>query len=404
MIAGIPETELEGLINETLDKCICDYRHLHQHPELSFEEHQTSAYILHRLNELGYSEAERIAETGITALLKPLRSAPCIAIRADHDALPIQEQTGLSYASDRPGVMHACGHDAHTAVVLNIAGILQKIKDRLPGNVKFIFQPGEEKLPGGASMLIHAGVLNNPDVLCILGQHTTPEIESGRVGIKPGPFMASTDELYIAFTGKGGHAAKPAETINPILCASEFLVQYQRTFHAWKEHQPLPILTAFGKIIADGATNVIPDSCRLEGTLRTFDKTMRQQAHELIRRVAREAASAFHAEVETRIVIGYPVLTNSEELTNRIKKSLERAYGSENVNDLPVRMTAEDFAFYSEKTEACFYRWGTGNAAKGITAGNHSSRFRVDEDAFYFGIKGMLFCILSELEHRFIAS
>lgn len=372
-------------------------RHLHRHPELSFHEFETADYVEKKLHELGLFHIKRINQTGVVALLKNNREN-CVALRADLDALPITETDDREYRSLNEGVMHACGHDAHTAALLGAAKILCSIRDKIKGNIKFIFQPGEEVLPGGASLLIEQGVLNKPEVVSILGQHTSPEIETGKFGIKAGAFMASTDELHLVFKGKGGHAALAHTYINPLLPASSFLPDTTELVNSLGKNKSLPSVIAFGKIIGNGATNIIPESVKLEGTFRAFDEEWRTEVHQLIHVKAKQHAEKFNCVAEVEIKRGYPALINNDELTGRVKTGLKEIFGQENILDLDLRMTAEDFAYYSQKIPSCFYRWGTGNKAKNITAMNHTAQFDIDEDSLIPGMAGLVISALNEID------
>jgi amidohydrolase len=375
-------------------------RHLHQHPELSFQEFHTADFVEKQLHQIGLCSISRINTTGVTALLKD-EDTECVGLRADLDALPISEIQNRDYRSLNEGVMHACGHDAHTAALLGAAKILHSLKDKIKGNIKFIFQPGEEVLPGGASLLIAAGVLENPRVKCMIGQHTTPEIQSGMMGIKPGAFMASTDEIHIQFIGKGGHAALPLTYRNPLMPAASFLNEVVALINEKGKTKNLPSVIAFGKIVANGATNVIPETLKLEGTFRAFDEEWRKEVHEIILDLAQKHAQKFETEVEVEIKRGYPALINDPDLSERVKNSLTKLLKEENVLALGIRMTAEDFSYYSQKIPSCFYRWGTGNREKGITAMNHTPQFDIDEESLVYGMAGLVVSALNELNHSF---
>jgi amidohydrolase len=391
--------EILQLAKEHFDFVKSIRRHLHQHPELSFHEFETANYVEEKLKEIGLFQIKRIHHTGITALLKDNNDA-CIGLRADLDALPITEIENRSYRSLNEGVMHACGHDAHTAALLGAAKILHSLKDKIKGNIKFIFQPGEEVLPGGASLLIAEGVLENPRVICMIGQHTTPEIESGKMGIKAGAFMASTDEIHIRFLGKGGHAAMPHTYRNPIMPAASFLNEVVNLINEKGKTKSLPSVIAFGKIMGNGATNVIPETVKLEGTFRAFDEAWRMEAHQIIIDTAQAHAKKFETSVDVEIKKGYPALLNDIPLSGRVKNSLEKAFGNENILDLALRMTAEDFAYYSQIVPSCFYRWGTGNVDKGITAMNHTPQFDIDEESLLTGMTGLVVCALNEINQH----
>ena len=366
--------------------------HLHAHPELSFNEFETSKYISKLLKEFGIEHTTGHVKTGIVGIIKGNASATkTILLRADLDALPITEQNNISYKSKNEGVMHACGHDVHSASLLGALIILNELKAHLPVHVKFMFQPGEEVLPGGASLMIKEGVLQNPTVDNAIGQHVFPSMEVGKVGFRKGMYMASTDEIYITVTGKGGHAAMPAEYINPLLIASELLSSLHSDFMLTKKYQQLPefvdapTVLAFGKIEGLGATNVIPQKVEIAGTFRTMNELWREEAHKHIVITANGIATKWNATIEVRIEKGYPFLVNDEELTTKSIKAAQDYLGTENVEELPLRMTAEDFAYISQAVPSCFYRLGTGNSAKNITSGVHTSTFDIDEKALEIG-------------------
>jgi amidohydrolase len=370
-------------------------RYIHRNPELSFLEYKTALFVENTLKESGYTNIRRIAETGVVALLHDDLHLPCIALRADLDALPIIEIQNRSYRSLNEGVMHACGHDAHTACLLGAADYLFKNRSRIPFNIKFIFQPGEEKLPGGASLLIKEGVLENPSVQEIFGIHVTPQIETGTFGVKAGAFMASTDELHIRVNGKGGHAAMVQSYINPVFAGSRFISEAMQKVQLHFPGFGNEYVLAFGHFDAKGATNVIPGDCNILGTLRTFDEDLRNAIHLLLHEIAKDISEETRAKFDLNIIQGYPVLMNDTNLTEKTKNSLVKAFGESEVIHLDRRMTAEDFAWYSQKVPACFIRWGTGNAKKGISAGVHTPEFDIDEDAMIYGIAAFLQCALN---------
>jgi amidohydrolase len=389
------KSKIQTLAKQYLTETIEIRRHLHKHPELSFQEINTSNYIASKLSEYKIPYTTGIVKTGIVALIEGKNpSAKVIALRADMDALPITETNTAEYISQNSGVMHACGHDVHSASLLISAKILNELKNEFEGTIKLIFQPGEEKLPGGASLMIKEGVLDNPKVDSIIGQHVFPSIEVGKVGFRKGMYMASTDELYITVRGKGGHAAMPAEYINPLLIAARILSELDTAF---KADQTIPTVLAFGKIIGKGATNVIPDEVKIEGTFRTMDEVWRSAAHTKMKTIAETIAKDMNGSVDFRVDIGYPFLVNDAEVTAKSIHAAEEYLGKENVKELPLRMTAEDFAFYSQQIPACFYRIGTGNKAKGITSGVHTSTFDIDEQALEISTGLMAWLAVSSL-------
>lgn len=370
--------------------------HLHANPELSFEEHNTASFIEEKLQSFGIENSERIGGTGITFYLDGEEKGKTIALRADIDALPIEEANDISYKSRNHGVMHACGHDVHTANLLGVAKILLELKNEWKGTVKFIFQPGEEKSPGGASILIKEGVLENPTPATILGQHVMPLIEVGKVGFRKGKYMASADEIYLTVKGKGGHAAMPENFIDPIAIASQIVVSLQQVVSRFANPK-IPTVLSFGKIEGGTTTNVIPDQVELAGTLRTFDETWRQEAISKITKMSVSIAESMGGECEVNISGGYPFLVNHEKYTERNIAAAKQYLGEENVEELDLWMAAEDFSFYSHHVDACFYRLGTRNEAKGITSGVHSPTFNIDESALSIGMGLMAYLAISEL-------
>ena len=366
---------------ELTPQIIAIRRDLHAHPELAFEEVRTAGIVATRLNELGISHTTGIAKTGVVGIIEGETEGPVIALRADMDALPILEQnTDKPYCSQHPGIMHACGHDFHTASLLGTAEILQAHKHLLKGKIKLIFQPSEEKLPGGASVMIKEGVLHNPEVSQILGQHVMPLIPAGKVGIRQGQYMASTDEIYLTIKGKGGHGAQPHTTKDPVMIMAGLLVNLQQVVSRIADPRTPTVLT-FGKIIANGATNIIPEEVNLEGTFRTFNEEWRTEAHARITEITNSWCKSMGATAELEIKRGYPVLYNDPALSMRTKEQLIAYLGEENIIDLDLWTAAEDFAYYTQNIPGCFYRIGTRNEAKGIIHGLHTPKFEVDESA-----------------------
>lgn len=368
--------------------------HIHANPELSFEEFETSQYIQDQLASFGISNFEVKANTGIVGVIEGEKPGKTIALRADIDALPIVEQNKTPYVSKKPGIMHACGHDVHSSCLLGALAIIEKNKANLAGRVKFIFQPGEEKLPGGASLLIKEGVLENPKVDAIVGQHVFPELETGKVGFRPGPYMASCDEIYMTIKGKGGHGAMPHQTVDSVYIAAQIIVSLQNVISR-KIDPTVPCVLSFGKVEANGATNVIPSEVKIEGTFRILNEGWREKAHDIIEKQAQEIAKALGGDVEVNIAKGYPFLHNDEETTIRQKALAQEYLGAENVIDLPIRMTGEDFAFYSQSVPACFYRLGVRNEEKGIVYGVHHPQFDIDSEALKTGMGLMAYLALN---------
>lgn len=356
-------------------------RHLHAHPELSFQEKETSAYISSRLNAWNIEHIKGVAGTGIVALIKGKNpDKRVIALRADMDALPITEKNEVDYRSQNTGVMHACGHDVHSASLLGTAGILSSLSKEWEGTVKLIFQPGEEKLPGGASLMIREGVLENPVPHLILAQHVFTQLPVGKAGFCPGKYMASGDELYVTVKGKGGHAAVPAGVINPLYLSAKLLLQLEELAQKLAA-SAIPTVLAFGRITGAGATNVIPDEVKIEGTFRTMDEGWRSEAHELIRKTVENYSTGAGNYAELEIRRGYPCLVNDEAVTGFAAAVAKDYLGEGNSVQLPTWMASEDFAFFAQQIPACFYRIGTGNASKNIVSPVHTPTFSIDEDA-----------------------
>ena len=383
-------------------------RELHQHPELSFCEKNTAELIKRYLASKNIDYQSDIAGYGVVATIqgsssfRPERSGAekshpiagdfstslemtgrVIALRADLDALPIQETSDVPYRSQNPGVMHACGHDAHTAMLLGTAFILNDLKDKFSGTIKLIFQPGEEKLPGGASLMIKEGVLDDVDL--IIGQHVYPDLPCGEVGFHAGPYMASSDEVNITVKGRGGHAAKPAERENAVLAAARIVAELSKLYPESGD-----VLLAFGGFMADGTYNVIPSEVKLKGTMRTFDEDKRKSLKDNILKVAKAIASEYGCDAEVLIEQGYPSLKNDVALTEKCAAFAKEILGENKVKNLPQLMTAEDFAWYSQKIPACFYRLGTSNPEKGIDSKQHTSNFDIDENAMKTGMETMV--------------
>ncbi len=380
------------------NKNIVDIRHhLHANPELSFQEFETSKYVKIALENIGISKIEHKADTGLVALIEGKNpSVKTIALRADMDALPIKELNNVAYKSKNEGVMHACGHDVHTSCLLGAAQILFSLRNEFEGTIKLIFQPGEEKLPGGASMMINEGVLKNPDASAIIGQHVMPLIPVGKVGFKSGLYMASTDELYVKVIGKGGHGAMPQLNIDPVVIAAQIIISLQQIVSRMSS-PIIPSVLSFGKVIANGATNVIPNEVTMEGTFRTLDEKWRLEAHDKMVKMATMIAESMGGKCEFEVRKGYPFLHNDETLTAKAKQHAIEFLGPENVIDLDIWMAAEDFAYYSQIIPACFYRLGTRNEEKGIVSSVHTPTFDIDENALEIGSGLMAYLAICEL-------
>ncbi len=381
--------------DKIIDTVLKNRRHLHANPELSFHEYETSAFIKARLDEIQIPW-KPMAGNGVVALIEGGQPSDCvIALRADMDALPITEANDVSYKSKNNGVMHACGHDVHTSSLLGVAHILQSIRQQFGGTVKLIFQPAEERLPGGANLMIEEGVLKNPVPEVVIGQHVSPSIECGKIGIRKGKFMASTDEIFVTIYGKGGHAAQPQQNIDPVAIAAQIIVSLQQVVSRMA-NPTIPSVLSFGKVIANGAVNVIPDEVQLEGTFRTLDEEWRTKAHAQMKKMAEGIAESMGGSCNFKIIKGYPFLINEEKLTEEVAAFAATYLGKENVQQIDIWMAAEDFAYYSQATDSCFYLLGTRNKEKGFTSSLHTPTFNVDENALITSI-GLMAYIATKL-------
>jgi amidohydrolase len=395
--------QIKHLAQQYFKEVVLFRRHLHQYPELSFQEFKTSEYVSSILDKHHIKYTKGIVKTGVVAIIEGKNpSKKTILLRADLDALPIEEKNNVDYKSQNPGIMHACGHDVHTASVLGTAIILNQLKDNFEGTVKIMFQPGEEVLPGGSSLMIKEGVLQNPKVDLAIAQHVFPSMEVGKVGFREGMYMASTDELHITITGKGGHAAMAGEYNNPLVVAAHIITEIEKQFPyvidaegvARNSQNNIPTVIAFGKIEGKGATNVIPESVYLAGTFRTMDELWRKEVKSKIKEIVNTISSQYNTKADINIMDGYPFLTNDVEVTKDCKQAAIDYLGKENVEDLPLRMTAEDFAYISQEVPSCFFRLGTGNISKGITSGVHTSTFDIDEKALEISIGLMAWMVM----------
>jgi amidohydrolase len=390
------QDKIRELSGNIFSGVVANRRHLHSHPELSFHEVETSAFVARKLEELGL-EYHKMADTGLVAMIKGDKpSNSVVALRADMDALPILEANDVPYRSQNNGVMHACGHDVHTSSLLGTAQILTRLKSEFGGTIKLIFQPAEEKLPGGASLMIKEGVLENPKPQAVIGQHVMPLIDAGKVGFRAGKYMASADELYVTVRGKGGHAAQPQQNVDPVMITAYILTALQQVVSRFADPKN-PSVLSFGKIIANGATNVIPNEVYLEGTFRTMDEKWRADAHIRMKKMAEGIAESMGGSCEFNIMKGYPFLVNEEKLTASTRGHAEDYLGKENVLDLDIWMAAEDFAFYSQQADSCFYRLGTRNESRGIVSSVHTPTFDVEESALELSTGLMAYLAIKQL-------
>jgi hippurate hydrolase len=365
-------------------------RHLHAHPELSYREFETSAFVQQKLREYNIPFQVK-ATTGVVGVIKGRNpESRIVALRGDMDALPITEQNEVPYRSTKEGIMHACGHDVHTTCLLGAARILEETKGDWEGTVKLIFQPGEEKNPGGASLLIKEDVLQNPKPSCIFALHVNPQLETGYLSFRDGKVMASADEIYITIKGKGGHAAAPQLTTDTILVASHLVVALQQIIS--RNNNPFaPSVLSITSFQGGFTTNVIPTEVKLMGTFRAMDEEWRFKAHQLIYRISNELVHSMGAEADVHVDVGYPSVYNHEALHVKAKKMAEAYMGQDKVQETEMRMGAEDFGYYSQHIPGCFFRLGTGNKEKGITAGVHTPFFDIDERAIETGM-GIMAC------------
>ncbi|HUI28782.1 MAG TPA: M20 family metallopeptidase [Candidatus Acidoferrales bacterium] len=383
-------------------------REFHQYPELAFQELNTGKIVANELEKLGIRVKNGVGKTGLVGILDGdppavskmrIRDRRVVALRADMDALPINEESDVPFASKNPGKMHACGHDAHMAMLIGAARILSELKTGLNGTVKFIFQPSEEKNPGGAPSMIKDGALSNPDVDVIFGQHMTTELTVGKFGFKAGPLMASADEIYITVIGKGGHGASPHKTIDPVIIAAQVISSLQNVISRMRNPLEPSVLT-IGSIHGGSATNVIPDEVKLSGTFRAMNGNWRKKGLSLIRQTAEEVAKGFGGKCKVEISNGYPVLVNSENETSLARESAKKLFGEKSTVEMNPVMSAEDFAYFLQETPGTFWWIGAGNKKTGATASIHSSKFKIDENALMHGSALLAFLTMQYLDSR----
>ncbi len=372
------------------ERLTADRRHLHQHPELGFQEFETSRFVQRRLADLGIPFRAPVATTGVVAVIDGTAPGPgrTVLLRADMDALPIQEESDLPYRSTVDGMMHACGHDAHTAILLGVAEVLLGERGRFAGSVKLVFQPCEERFPGGAMTMIEEGVLENPRVDAAFGLHCTPQLETGTLGYRAGPVSAASDRFTIRVHGKGGHAARPNSCVDAVVVAAQTVVMLQTLIS--RETSPLqPAVVTVGAIHAGDAHNVIPGEAEIRGTVRTYDAALRATLGHRVREVAEGVARTMRAEAEVLYTMGYPPLVNDAAMTRLAREAGIEIVGSDNVVEAEQALGGEDMAYFMQRVPGCFFRLGTGNRARGITFGNHHARFNVDDAALPIGVAAM---------------
>ncbi len=391
--------QIKKLASQYAQEFIAIRHHLHQYPELSYKEFETSKFIQQKLSEWNIPFTV-LAQTGIAAVIEAKNPGKKItALRADMDALPITEENQIEYSSKNAGVMHACGHDVHSTCLLGAAKILNELREEWEGTVKLIFQPGEERNPGGASLMIKEGVLNNPSPQSIFALHVHPGLATGRLSFRSGMVMASADEIFITIKGKGGHAASPHLTADTILIASHLIVSLQQLIS--RNNDPFnPSVLSITSFQGGNTTNVIPSQVKLMGTFRAMNEGWRFTAHDLIKKQAIELVHSMGGEIDILIDVGYPFVLNNEQLTLAAIKQAGNYLGEQNIDRTEMRMGAEDFAFYSHLIPACFYRLGVGNVSKGITASVHTPLFNIDEDAIEIGM-GIMAWLGASIDNEF---
>ena len=374
-------------------------RHIHKYPELSFNERETSSFICSVLDKYNIRHKSGISGHGVVAVIECNNpNSKVLGLRADMDALPIKEENNVPYRSVNEGIMHACGHDVHSAVALGVCIVLNEIKDKLNGTIKIIFQPAEEKLPGGAIQMINDGVLNYPKVEKLLALHVMPEMESGNVGFRSGKYMAACDEIYIKVNGKGGHAALPDQVINPIIVAANLMINIKKSVSLIDSDDKYVL--EFGDFHAFGASNVIPNHANISGTFRSLNQKFRSEVHELIFKEAKLIDLNYKSNCVVKIKKGYPVLFNDNDLTKYCEKYSKLFLGENKVHELEIRMASEDFSYFSNEVPSCFFRLGVGNKKKNITSSVHSPTFNIDENSIEIGVGLMSFLLCTNLQDQ----
>jgi amidohydrolase len=372
-------------------------RHFHRYPELSYQETGTSIFICNWFEKNSIAFRKGIAGTGIIGMIKgKAEGKKVIALRAEMDALPVNERNKTEYSSLNQGKMHACGHDAHMAMLMGTTKLLDSIRDQFAGTVLLIFQPGEEKSPGGARLIIESGELMNPKPDIVIAQHILPELETGKVGYKSGRYMASCDEIYITVTGKGGHAALPALTTDQIFIASNLVIRLKNRMSEKQAINKIPTVLGIGRISGEGATNVIPEKVYIAGTFRTFDEKWRAEGLALVKSVSAETENEFGVKIDVNIVEGYPVLFNDENLTSRAIEYSKVLLGQDKIETYDIRMSSDDFSFYSALAPSIYYRVGIRKKDSEMLK-LHTSDFDIDEDGMETGVANLSWLVYNFL-------
>ena len=374
-------------------------RHFHKFPELSYEETETSAFICKWLDENKIPYRDKIAGTGIIGQITGSGTGNLIvAVRAEMDALPIAERNDTTYASANIGKMHACGHDAHMSIAMGSALLLNSMRDLFGGTVLLIFQPGEERSPGGARLMIETGELKKPKPDIIIATHNLPELKSGIIGYKSGRYMASCDEIYITVSGRGGHAALPGLTTDQVFISSKLVVRLKEMMSEKIASKGIPTVLGIGRISGEGATNVIPEKVNISGTFRTFDEKWREEGLQFVKKIAADIASEYKVTVDVRIEEGYPVLINDKDLTEKAVTLSEDLLGKDNVTMLDMRMSSDDFSFYSDVSPSLYFRTGMGSKnSDGELRKLHTPDFDIDEEGLKTGVANLSWLIINFL-------
>ena len=377
-------------IDEIMPGVIADRRHLHQHPELGFQEFETSAFVADRLRQLGVEDVRTgIATTGVTGIIRGGRGlGKVVLLRADMDALPIHEQNDVDYKSVNQGVMHACGHDAHTSMLLAVSRLLMDRRDEFAGTVKVLFQPAEEG-GGGAKVMIDEGVMDDPKVDAVFGLHMDQDSPVGTIGWVAGPAGAASDRFDLTIQGRGGHGARPSRCVDPIVVGSEIIVALQ-TIVSREINPILPAVITIGAFRAGEAPNVIPDTAEMRATVRSFDPEVRELLQKRISEIIEGIATTMRATVDLRYHLGYPPLINEPEMTELVRQVATDVVGPERTVEGKPQMGSEDFSYFLQRVPGSFFNVGTKNPDKGLIWGHHHPRFDIDEEGMSYGIETMV--------------